>query len=128
MGAIRHKFFVHLLLVLALVSAGISPACKFIAGQYDVLEICGAHGAKTVLVPASQSPVQKQDNTDHHKQDCAFCFASGHVKAATATPVVYLSPLENIIRMAVFVVFENLQPKIFSTVSARGPPSSISPR
>lgn len=128
MLSLPQRFVVHLLIVLSLVSAGISPACKFIAGRYDVMEICGALGAKTVRVPADSIPAgQHQKHDDHRSDGCAFCFSAGHSKAAEFVAAIFPAPLQNIIRFSLFAVFEQQPLQITSGFLARGPPSSAHP-
>jgi hypothetical protein len=84
------RFFSPLIcafLFLALGTMGISPACLFISGQSDLIEIeiCAADGSfKTVTLPADQTPfdapAQDQKPAKHLDQDCAFCFSQTHQK------------------------------------------------
>lgn len=76
------KIFLHLTLIMAIVTAGISPACAFISGQTSMMELCSPDGdVRVVEVPAAMDPfadpAPPQD--DHHAMDnmdeCTFCFA-----------------------------------------------------
>lgn len=78
-----YRHIVALFLIVALATAGISPACAFISGKTALIEICAADGTlKTVEVPADQAPVSDEENdkSHHMEQDCAFCFAQSHQK------------------------------------------------
>ncbi|MCB1651312.1 MAG: DUF2946 family protein [Alphaproteobacteria bacterium] len=78
--------FIHLLLILAFVSAGASPSCKFISGENQslLMEICKANGQIETLEFAmdgqSQKKPDRSDHKEHADNDCAFCFASAHLK------------------------------------------------
>ncbi|MEZ5813198.1 MAG: hypothetical protein R3E13_00485 [Alphaproteobacteria bacterium] len=92
----NNRPIIAVLLIIALASAGISPACAFISGKTSFIEICAADGTlKTVEVPADQSPFEeKQDDQEHHaaKNDCAFCFSHAHQKTGFATAQDYPCP------------------------------------
>lgn len=82
------KKYIHCLVILAFLTVGISPACKFISGQMSDIEICTPDGLKTIQVAQDQTPEPaKPDHENHKKQDdCAFCFAQSHLKLAKAEP------------------------------------------
>lgn len=112
------RYYLQILLIAALVLAGASPACKFISGKTNLIEICTAQGLKTVAAGDAQTPApQKHNKTDQ----CAFCFAQAHAKSFGAVaPVVvagtYFEPY--------FGFFDDapLVRQTYSHFSARGPP------
>jgi len=82
------KFFMGLTLVLAIVTAGISPACAFIGGKTSLIELCSPNGdIRKVEVPADMDPFADHapQKKDHHAldnlDDCTFCFAQSHAKS-----------------------------------------------
>lgn len=73
------RIFLSIFIVLAVIGAGISPACKFISGQQTWLEICGAEGIKKILVAADDVPAGEAQ--EHASSDpCAFCLTHASVK------------------------------------------------
>ena len=73
---------IRLLLVLAFVSAGISPACRFIAqgktgaDLSQLIQICTAGGYKTVQIPQIKLDKIGQNipkNNHKNKELCPFC-------------------------------------------------------
>lgn len=94
------KIFLHLALILAIVKAGISPACAFINGQTSMIELCSPDGSvRTVEVPAEMDPFAQdvpRSSDDRHAQDnmddCTFCFAKTQSKALKAVNA-YTAPL-----------------------------------
>ncbi len=64
--------FMYFIIVFALLTANISPACKFISGkQNDFIEICTAFG--TELISISEENESTQPKNKLTKQ-CLFCF------------------------------------------------------
>ncbi|MCC6599004.1 MAG: hypothetical protein IT559_09485 [Alphaproteobacteria bacterium] len=88
----RHfRHFSLLLMILALVSAGVSPACAFISGKVSQIEICGADGnIKTLTVNADGTPAAPSGSQNHEtaKKKCAFCFSSSLGKYASSPPPI----------------------------------------
>lgn len=78
------KIFVQTLLIFAFVTLGVSPACAFINGEKNWIEICSANGdIKRVQVDADSTPLPQDGNHENHHAeqfDCGFCFAFGHMK------------------------------------------------
>jgi Protein of unknown function (DUF2946) len=76
------RIFLNIFIMLAVIGAGISPACKFISGQQTWLEICGAEGIKKVLIASDEVP-----DGGHQKhadaEPCAFCLTHANVKVIT---------------------------------------------
>jgi hypothetical protein len=97
---IAMKIFLHLTLMMAIITAGISPACAFINGQTSMMELCSPDGdVRLVEVPAAMDPFADNAPTpadDHHAQDnmddCTFCFAKTQSKSLKAADAV-ISPL-----------------------------------
>lgn len=89
------------LMIFALVSAMISPACAFVSGGKTLIEICAADGSfKTIAVDDDQSPITTQtshDKPQNHthavQSDCAFCFATANSKPLTAQTLTLGLPL-----------------------------------
>ena len=96
------KLFIHILIVAAIITAGISPACAFISGK-NYIEICNADGqVKKIALPADKNPLANLDtsssnhSSDHKlKDDCGFCFASSHSKALKNVVLVLEKPQFN---------------------------------
>ncbi len=74
----RHHL-IRLFLIVAIISATISPACAFISGKYgDWVEICAGNQAQKIQV---------QDSTeipDVAKTQCDFCFQHAHFAGVEA--------------------------------------------
>ena len=116
---------VYFLVILGLITAGISPACKFISGQTSFIEICSASGLKVIPVAASQdSSSQHTKNHDTKKDQCPFCVAWAHGKILKPSSD-YLTLRAEAIAYAPFLpdVF-SLVSKTYTHFSARGPPGS----
>jgi hypothetical protein len=114
--------YVHVLVILAVILSGISPACAFVSGKSSsIIEICTADGMKTVKVPGEQSPEQKPAKTI----DCGFCFAQTHLKSASA-PVALIAYIPQFFPDVVFsetsVQVEKFE---LAALSARAPPTSL---
>lgn len=62
-------------LILAIFTMGISPACEFIKGDSDFIEICSDDGEQRLVFPG--------ELPDHNTKnvDCAFCFNTAHAHA-----------------------------------------------
>lgn len=68
-----------LILAMSIISAGLSPACKFISGESTLIEICTAFGVKNITLPMNDG---KNSGPAGHKltDQCAYCFASQNHK------------------------------------------------
>ena len=118
------KLYIHILVALAFILTGISPACEFISGKqsFHEIEICGFDGIKTIKVADEQSP-----EPDHKaKQDCGFCFAQSNIKLAKVPPQIFTAYAEN----AAHVIstgqgIHAVRPEL-SVLSPRAPPSLLS--
>lgn len=95
------KFFIQALIVFALVSAGISPACNFINGSDNGwIQICASDGTvKKVKVDAGQLPFAQEGEEPESQEhmaldDCAFCFSHTHGKSLAALDVSISNPIQ----------------------------------
>ncbi len=86
------KRFIHCLVILAFLTVGISPACKFISGQMVDLEICTPEGLQTIQIAADKTPEPQKPQKHQKTDDCAFCFAQTHLKLAKAEPPAFQAP------------------------------------
>ncbi len=117
----RH-IILHSLILLALITASISPACKFISGQSNLLEICTIWGTKTVPVPVGQYP-STPAKSDHRAaaDSCMFCMA---VQIQKALPLsvfdVNIKALAQEKELPLYVGFYS--ERILLTYQARAPP------
>lgn len=116
--------YIHGLFIFALILAGLSPACKFISGQYEFMEICGFDGMKTVAVEKTQNT---GDDTGHQyaQDECAFCFSHANVKVAVATlPALTSGP--DLVTAADFPALPSTSAHhIPHPFDARGPPTFL---
>ncbi len=119
----NNKFiFVHSILVLALFTAGISPACKFISGQQNgFIEICTAFGIKTIPVPEGNTSPQPE-NKHKAAEQCMFCFSAQIHKVIADTGVnPSLAPYKIKTAFAVFT-HQILRSQRTTSFEARAPP------
>lgn len=80
--------YIHALVILAIISAGISPACAFVSGK-GLIEICAPDGTlQTIEVDAAFDPFAQIDKeqmplSEHLEsmEQCSYCFAMDHQKA-----------------------------------------------
>lgn len=100
----RHlRHFSFLLVILALISAGISPACVFISGKTSLIEICTADGGvRTVAVTEDGRQITPFDHQDHKnaKTDCAFCLNAAAAKSGPADGRVFYAAVRHAPPMA----------------------------
>lgn len=81
----ERRFYLNVLVVLAIIFAGISPACHFMSGKGSI-EICAADGSiQIVEVDAGFDPFFIADNAPSEptpaqelSETCPFCFVAGH--------------------------------------------------
>lgn len=92
------KIFLHLTLIMAIVTAGISPACAFINGETSTIELCSPNGdVRVVEVPAEMdpfaepAPAQDKHSAQDNMDDCTFCFAKTHAKSLSAVSSIKIS-------------------------------------
>lgn len=85
----ERRFYISVLVMVAIFLAGISPACAFISGGSSFIEICAADGSlETVEVDAALDPFAESVPVSGEHMDamekCPFCFASGTYKYGEA--------------------------------------------
>lgn len=125
---------INLLLIAALVLAGVSPACEFISGR-SLAEICKADGTvEKTAIPAEleiflAAKVDKttDDNSKHiDLSDCAFCFTQGNLKLSLAKAIS--TPAPAVISSVLALSLHATAPvqSSLSPFEARGPPSLLS--
>lgn len=110
-------------MILALVTAGVSPACAFISGKMTMIEICGVDGMIQVSVPADQAP----DAADHDQQkyDCGFCLAHATGKAIT-TPDAAIIDFDFVYKDSFnFTITQHRSAILDGRLPARGPPAIL---
>lgn len=92
---------VNLLVIVALILMGISPACKFISGAsaadgQGVIEICTADGLvkRIALADGQEVPETPPHNHDKNMNDCMFCFAhASQIKHFSGAQTVVYPPV-----------------------------------
>jgi hypothetical protein len=89
-----NRAFISVLIIFALVSALVSPACAFMNGSMSMIEICAADGSvQTVAIDTDQAPVSPaKHNTE---KECNFCFASAHAKPISTGTIQIAPPLSS---------------------------------
>ena len=121
MSYFRRNIGLICLMILALVTAGVSPACAFVSGKMTIMEICGADGLMKVAMPADEGPA----STDQQKHDCGFCLAQTMGKALTtpATAIIDFEYVYNEVAPPVAIAFA--VPVLDGRLPVRGPPSFL---
>lgn len=79
------KFFIQFFVIIALITAGISPACAFINGSKNWIEICSADGdIKRIQVSENETPIPGSGDKSHNisLDECAFCMSHAFSKGA----------------------------------------------
>jgi hypothetical protein len=118
------KFLVHILVMLSIVTAGISPACAFIGGKMSEIEICKSDGSvETIRVSDNQIP--SSDQAPHKAQkECGFCTLTSQGKALGAVKPALIKAL--VVSDAPAFSFNHI---VFVSVrtpfEATGPPSAL---
>lgn len=107
-------------MILALVTAGVSPACAFISGKMTMIEICGVDGMMKIAVPADEAPDQPASHDGGY--DCGFCIAQTSVKALTTpdTAIIDFSFIYN--KSFAFSSSSVQAPVLDGRLPVRGPP------
>lgn len=81
------QFYIHALVVFAIVMVGISPACAFISGK-GLIQICAPDGTvQTIEVDAAFDPFAEVPSLSDHleaMEQCSYCFAMDHQKYGEA--------------------------------------------
>lgn len=120
MNKFRRNIGLTCLIILALVTAGVSPACAFVSGKMTMMEICGADGLMKIAMPADEAPA----STDQHQQkhDCGFCLAQTMGKALT-TPVTAIIDFHYVYNeVSPRAVMAFAVPVLDGRLPVRGPP------
>jgi hypothetical protein len=123
----RVRQIIGFLLIAALGSFGISPACAFVSGKVTLIEICAADGSlQTVAVDESGQKVDKPAPGSGHqankKHDCAFCTASAQAKITPEAFILNLPVAESLTPRAEVKSLNRFAGLI---PAARGPPASL---
>jgi hypothetical protein len=115
------RIFLNIFIMLAVIGAGISPACKFISGQSEWMEICGTEGIKKILIAAEDLPDDR--GKDHAQSDtCAFCLTHASVKIISAKATDIADPANEIIRL-LYSISQNTSGAFHEFLNfPRGPP------
>lgn len=123
MRQLTRNIFLQCLMILALVTAGVSPACAFISGKMTMIEICGADGLMKVSVPADQAP----DTGDEHPQtyDCGFCIAQVTGKALTTPDTAIIDFSHVYADQFAFAVTSHQTTVLDGRLPVRGPPAFL---
>ena len=123
MNKLRHNVLTCFLVIFALVTAGVSPACAFISGKMTMIEICGADGMMKVAVPADELP---DEGAKHERApDCGFCIAHASGKALT-TPDTAIIDFSFVYDTApVYQAVDFMAPVLDGRLHLRGPPASL---
>lgn len=91
------RSFIHLTLIIAIISVTISPACAFISGKYgDWVEICSGITTKKI-----QNSVQSEV-PNMTQNGCDFCFQYTHF-AGVETSIITLYIAKHIVLIGGFV-------------------------
>lgn len=122
-GKSKH-IWLNFLILLAFISAGVSPACKFISGQSNLVEICGVDGIKTIRLAADELPPEPVHH-DKVSEGCEFCIAGAHVKTAPAKPASIVIPEISYITLERFASVSYTDDALRSVVFPRGPPATV---
>ena len=125
------QFFIRLALILALVSASVSPACAFIAGKQQpvYIEICAADGSlQKVAVPAAFKALAEPDQHNQHPYQtltdiCDFCIlhASLHQAINAAEPAIFIAVADAGVHFYSNQSSVRARPEL-AALSARAPP------
>lgn len=129
------KFLTQLLVVLALITAGISPACAFVSTGKAMMEICASDGSvKKVaipegfedLLPADADTSSADNEQDHAKimaalDDCAFCIFQLSGKAFSYDVVSVIAP-DHAAHQPLVLSQSDRGNAVFHAFSPRAPP------
>lgn len=97
MNQVPRQNFVLFMMIIALITMGISPACKFISGGENFIEICTADGFERLAINTDQNPAsdQKDGGNAHKDMPCMFCFAA-HTGKASQSLASYTAVLSTV--------------------------------
>ena len=79
---VRQKYLICTL-ILALFTMGISPACHFVSGNNNIIEICTAFGVERIALPNESFP--HSDSHSDIEAPCVFCFAAADGKVLSSS-------------------------------------------
>ncbi len=118
------SIFMHFILAFALITASISPACKFISGQQNgFIEICTSFGTKFVPVPENTNSAQPE-NKNKSSEQCLFCFFAQTHKVITNKNLNLNLALSEIKIINIIFVDKILHSQQTISFEARAPPIS----
>ena len=115
-----YRQFLYALMMLALITAGISPACKFISGQSD-----GSMWCHPMMADADGNMPQHAPQPSRQKTDvsCSFCFAVQVSKDATVKSFIFSKISSDHLERAKFAYAEPiLRLRDWTSVHTRAPP------
>lgn len=116
-------FLLNLLVLLAFIGAGISPACKFMSGE--MVEICGPNGIELVQLNASDLPPDAPEHDPSQSDQCAFCFTGSQIKVMAVASLVIEAPAFNYVSSGRMVAAAQAYSAYRSATLPRGPPSFV---
>ncbi len=123
MDYFRRNIWLTCLMVLALVTAGVSPACAFVSGKMTTIEICGPDGVMNMSVPADQAPDKADQNQQTYK--CAFCLMQAMGKALT-TPATAIIDFQYVYDETPEVAVSSFTVSVLDgRLPVRGPPAIL---
>jgi len=124
MKGCSNRFWLNCLVILAFIAAGVSPACKFISGQSQLVEICGVDGVKMVRLAAEELPPESEHH-DKASSECAFCIASAHIKTVSAKPATITLPAMAFVSVERQSEVSQAYAALRSQILPRGPPAAV---
>lgn len=111
------RAFIHGFIILAILSATISPACAFISGKNATwIEICS--GMSTKLI---QEDGRRDDAPDITSDSCPFCFQAAHFSALGVDNSVLITAVHYSLLHDGFVA-EDALIRFVSSAQPRAPP------
>lgn len=117
------KFLLNLIIMLAFIGAGISPACKFISGE--MVEICGPNGIEMVRLNAGDLPPDAPDHDTAKTDQCAFCFTGSQIKGMEVASLVVQVPDVSYVSSEERIAADLAYRAYRSATLPRGPPSFV---
>jgi hypothetical protein len=118
-----HVFLLNCLLILAFVTAGISPACHFTNGKATYIEICSGLELKTIKVMDDESPLGDENHHEHADYNpCAFCFSSSHLKLAATGQISIDAVSYDQVRLFDFIDYHTHAHHAQAPFAPRAPP------
>lgn len=85
--------FLHMLVILSIVTLGISPACAFVSGKMSI-EICKADGSVETIEVSSADFAPDSSSHEHQetKKQCQFCLTSSLISKHLSAPPILKTP------------------------------------